>query len=225
MLWAGQVAVAQSSFSGGIGFTVGLPQTEFKENVTNTGFGGGGYVGYHLPQMPFMVGGRFDYVQYGSETRNEPFSPSIPDVRVDVTTTNSILQGHLLLRIQPQDGSLRPYLDGMFGFNYLATRTAIKSERFSDEDDEVASSTNYEDTAMSYGGGGGLMIAVYQGTIEQTRPFTILVDLGVRYLNGGKAAYLKEGDIERFPNGKVVYNPSTSTTDLLTFNIGASINF
>ena len=43
-------------------------------------------------------------MQYGSEKREEPWSMTIPDVFVDVKTTNDLLAAHLFLRLQPADG-------------------------------------------------------------------------------------------------------------------------
>lgn len=108
---------SQTKFQAGLNLKLGFPQSEFKDNVDNIGFGGAGQFGYHIPQSPFYIGANVGFIIYGSETREEPFSTTIPDVYVDVTTTNSIFNGHLLFRVQPQEGFLRPYLDGMIGFN------------------------------------------------------------------------------------------------------------
>lgn len=218
------LSYAQSPFQAGINFALGFPQTEFKENVDNTGLGLSGHFCYNLSQTPLSIGASFGFLIYGRATRKEPLSTTIPDVIVNVETTNNILLGHLLLRIQPptQSRIIRPYVEGLFGFNYLWTETKVKDW---DWDEDIISSKNYDDTALSYGGGGGLMIQVYQGRKEKSKGlYTINIDLGVRYLFGGEAEYLKKGDIQRV-NGKVIYNPSQSTTDLLTTRIGVTFNF
>jgi len=215
---------SQTRFQAGLNLKLGFPQSEFKENVDNVGIGGAGHFGYNIPQSPFYVGAGMGFIIYGSDTREEPFSTTIPDVYVDVTTTNSIFNGHLLFRVQPQEGFLRPYLDGMLGFNYLSTSTEIKDQHSWGEDDEIASTTNQDDFASSYGGGGGLMIQVYEGFTENNSLYEIFVDIGIKYLKGGEAEYLKEGSITR-KNNKVFYDLNKSTTDLLNFHIGASINF
>jgi hypothetical protein len=218
---------AQGGLQAGGNLLLGLPQNEFKENVDNAGFGLTGHFAYRFPQTPVLVGANLSFLIYGSETRNEPFSTTIPDVTVDVTTTNSILLGHLLLRLQPQTGPFRPYVDGLLGLNYLFTDTSIKSENWSDDDNDVASSTNFDDTTLSYGGGGGIMVQVYQSPVAENagRPVTVFLDFGVRYLKGGEAEYLQKGAIIREENGRVVYDVSQSTTDLLTFQVGAVVSF
>ena len=218
------VSYAQAPFQAGGNLTLGFPQNEFKDNVENIGIGGTGYFGFHFPQSPILVGFSASFIIYGSETREEPFSTTIPDVWVDVTTMNSLIMGHVLLRIQPSQGKVRPYLDGLFGLNYLWTQTRIENQS---NNEEVASSTNFDDITFGYGCGAGLMIRVYEATTRQTRMDgvqAVYIDLGLRYLKGGEAEYLKEGSI-RTENGKVTYDISKSTTDILTIHIGATLTF
>jgi hypothetical protein len=215
---------AQSPFQAGLNFLMGFPQSDFSENVDHTGFGLSGHFAYQIPQTPVALGAALGFLIYGRESRKEPLSPTIPDIVVRVETTNNILTGHLLLRVQPMTGDarVRSYLEGLLGFHYLWTETSLKG---SDWDDNDISSKNYDDVAMSYGGGGGLMIRVYQGKKEQSEGFySINIDVGARYLFGGEATYLKEGDIKR-ENGTVIYSPSQSTTDLLITTVGVTVTF
>lgn len=202
---------------------MGFPQSDFGENVANSGFGLSGHFAYQMPRTPVALGAALGFLIYGQESRKEPLSPTIPDIVIRVETTNNILTGHLLLRVQPvvSNARIKPYLEGLFGFHYLWTETSLKDWDW-DENDDITSK-NYDDVAMSYGG--GLMIRVYQGKKERSEGFySINIDVGVRYLLGGEATYLKEGDIKR-ENGTVVYSPSQSTTDLLTTTVGVTFTF
>lgn len=224
ILFSTSLAGAQSPFQAGINFSVGFPQDEFKENIDNIGLGLSGHFCYNIQRSPIFVGASFGFLIYGRETRKEPLSTTIPDVVVNVETTNNILLGHLLLRVQPpmQYGIIKPYVEGLFGFNYLWTETKVKDWEW---DEDIISSKNYDDAAMSYGGGAGLMIQVYQGRKKESKGlYAININLGFRYLFGGEAEYLKKGDIHR-KNGNVTYSPSKSTTDLLNVNIGIVFNF
>lgn len=208
-------------FEGGVNFQLGFPQGEFGDNVDNLGFGFG--IDALWMPMEVGVGVSVNYLIYGSESRREPFSMTIPDVTVEVNTTNSILLGHLLMRLQYPRGVVRPYVDGLVGLNYLATTTEIKSLNATNDDNNVASSDNAEDVAFSYGAGLGLMFKVYGGNSPDD-PEAILIDLGVRYIYGGNAEYLKEGDIVRSP-GRVLYNYRESDTDIMTAHIGVAVKF
>lgn len=204
-------------------FMLGFPQGEFKDNLDRIGGGISGEVLGSLRPVPIKIGASVGFLIYGSETRTEPFSTTIPDVTVDVTTTNNILLVHFLLRVQPPGGVVRPYVDGVLGFNYLFTETKIESRQ-----QEVAASTNFDDFAFSYGGGSGIMFRVYDGTkkkkTEKFRLAAVLLDARVRYLKGSEAEYLKEGSIE-IVGTDVIYDVSKSNTDLLTVQIGAMVEF
>jgi len=209
------LALGQVGISGY--FTIALPQGEFDEAVEKNGFGLTGQALFSVPGSPVSIGGSFGGVIYGSEKREEPFSTTIPDVTVDVETNNYILLGHLVLRIQPPAGPFRPYAEGVIGFHYLFTQTTIKSQ-----EEDVASDTNFDDGVLSYGGGGGIMFQVYDG--GSTKPVSVYIDAGARYLKGGKARYLKEGSIRR-EDGRVLYDIEESETDFLAIHIGATVQF
>ena len=218
------VAVAgaqETPFQAGLNVTIGFPQNEFSDNVDHNGYGLSGHFGYNIPNSPLTVGANLGFLIYGSKTRKLPLINEL--VTVDMTTTNSIFQGHLFLRAQAPQGKARPYIDGLFGFNYFDTSTSINDE---DDFDEIASSHNFSDGTVSYGGGGGIMIQVYEKPEEQVgRYFNVSVDLGLRYLKGGNARYLKEESITIDENNKVHYDPKESTTDLMNFYFGVSFGF
>ena len=108
---------------GGADFLVGLPQGAFKENVNRAGYGITGNIGFAPSGYAYMPGVEFGFMNYGTEKRREPFSTTIPDVTVDVETQNNFALGHLFVRLQPNNGTVRPYLEGSLGGNYLFTKT------------------------------------------------------------------------------------------------------
>jgi hypothetical protein len=212
------------TFQGEIDFTMGFPQNEFDENLEKNGFGLGGTFGYSVPNSPVILGADLSFMNYGKDERTEHFSLTIPDVDVDVETTNNIVMGHLMLRIQPlKNAAISPYLDGLFGFNYLYTETTVKDED-AEEDEEIASSKNLEDTVMSYGVGGGFMVRLWQGTTAEGSPLQVMLNLRTKFIWGEEAKYLKEGSII-VEDYEVYYDVSQSKTDMLIAQIGVSVNF
>lgn len=206
--------------SGGINFTLAFPQGEFKENVDRLGFGGSLQFLFFdpTPDMPVSFGINVGYINYGSESRREPFSHTIPDVFVDVDRSNNLVNFHLLFQIIPSTGVFRPYAEGLFGGSYIFTETSIKSR----DVEEVASSTNFDDFAWSYGAGGGFIILLSDNVGEDVG--SIFLDLKARYLFGSEAEYLKEGSV-RIENSKVNYDISRSKTDLLQIHLGVTAYF
>lgn len=213
---------------GSIDFVMGIPQEEFRDNVDNLGFGLDFFGGLGFGRSPLVIGLDLGFLVYGRERRTEPFSNTIPDVTVEVTTTNNILKSHFVLRVQPPDGAIRPYLDGLIGLKYLFTQTRIEDEGFGDQE-SIAQSTNFDDVALSYGVGGGVAIQLYRPPAEQKpsekNPLKALeLKLGAQYLFGGEADYLQEGSIER-QNGTVTFEAERSRTTLLVPQLGVALRF
>jgi hypothetical protein len=205
----------------GLNLTLASPQGEFKQNVDKLGFGISGHalIWTTSQLMPFSFGLNVGFINYGNESRNTRISSDIPDVTVDVTRTNNLANFHLMFLISPLSGTIKPYLETLFGGEYLFTSTEIKSEN---SGAEVASSTNQDDFAWSYGGGGGLLIKLTDLDPDEDNPMqngSLWLDLKVRYLFGTEAEYLREGSVE-INNGQVKYNISRSKTDLLLFQLG-----
>ena len=208
--------------AGGLNLTLGFPMGEFKEKVDRLGFGLSGHFLLLAPSVnrPFGIGLNFGYLNYGQETRREPFSLTIPDVTVDVERSNNLVNFHALFQLGFGSGSVRPFIEGLFGGSYIFTETTIRSRG----SEEVASSNTFDDFAWSYGAGGGILILLTSGDEEGSDAGALFLDLKARYLFGSEAEYLKEGSVVVSP-GKVDYKVSKSKTDLLTVHAGVVAYF
>jgi hypothetical protein len=241
----GPVAVPARAFpfgqlEGDAVLNLGFPQGELAGNIDNTGVGGHVTVGWAFHAVPVFVGLNAGAMSYGSETRYEPFSTTIPDVRVKVTTTNSIFYGHAVLRLGPSRGRFRPFADGLVGFKNFSTKTAIRNEHETSGEEPIAESTNLDDTAFSYGFGGGLRCRIATFDVKGTRkgevdekgtPLRVKtgevhlhLTAGAWYLPGGEAQYLKKGSIRR-EGGAVTYDIRKSNTDMVFGFFGVSADF
>lgn len=215
------LATAQTNFAGGLYFNAGFPQGDFKDQIDRNAYGLSGQFFYSPSKSPLAIGAEIGWMNYGNETRREPFSSTIPEVTVEVTTSNNIVQGFFVLRGQTPGGPIRLYGDALLGFNYLFTETKIKDV---DGGEDVASSTNQDDAVFAYGFGGGVQVPVYSSLVKNKKPLVVLIDGGLRYIFGGEAEYLKEGSIGR-ENGEVTYDLIKSKTDMLRLHIGVLIRF
>jgi hypothetical protein len=211
----------------GIDFLLGFPQGEFKETSDDISYGLGVEGAYVIPRLPLAVGLAGAFSTYGSRTFRVPFSGTVQLVNVDLTTTNNIATGHLFLRLQPQDGVFRPFVEGLLGLHYFWTESEVKDERYEDKD--IAGSVNLSDVAFSYGAGGGVQFRVYRGQTDMPgQGIEVLVDLKARYLFGGNAKYFGEESITFDANGAPVLlekNALESETDMLQAMIGVALRF
>lgn len=209
---------------------VGIPQGDFRDQSDHVGGGINLMGGYRFANSPVMLGLEFGFMNFGTDTRDEPISTTIPDLRVEVENSYNLVHGDLLLRLIAPPSTFRPYVDGLFGLNYFFTETVIRDRDDFFDDDEVLSDTNFEDTALSYGFGAGLQIRLWQrkgeitSTVGDVEPSSVYLNLRGRYMFGREAEYLQKGSVET-ENGEVTYDVSQSTTDLLHIKIGVGVNF
>ena len=220
----GSVSSAQDHrFQASLNFIMAYPQNDFKMNVDRTFYGLSGEFFYQFPKSAFSAGLILEYMNYGSETRTGPLSDDIPDVWVDVTTRNSILSLAAVLRLSPTGGPFRPYVEGLVGFNYLFTYTAINDD--GDWSEDIATTTNFDDWALTYGLGAGAIVRALDVRSHEGRSiFSMYFEIGLRYLKGGTAEYLRERSILR-DQGSLTYAPLMSSTDLVKSHFGVVFRF
>ncbi|CAN5475883.1 hypothetical protein BH23BAC3_BH23BAC3_22170 [soil metagenome] len=164
--------VHAQEINAGLNFQVVIPQNEFSESINTNGLGMNVYGLYRFADTPFGLGLDFNFNNFGKDTRDEPLSSTIPDLRVRVENEYNLIQLLMLAKLQPRDGILRPYLEGLAGFNYFYTETSITDRRTS-ASDPIASDTNFEDWAFAWNGGGGLMIRVFDFRDRESSALTI----------------------------------------------------
>ncbi|MFZ2052726.1 MAG: outer membrane beta-barrel protein [Candidatus Aminicenantales bacterium] len=223
ILALGQLSSAADRFQASVNFLMAYPQNDFRNNVDRTIYGLSGECLYQLPKSPFSVGISLEYLNYGSETRTAPFNADIPDVWVDVTTRNSIFSAAAVLRLSPPGGPFRPYVEGLIGFNYLFTYTSIRDADSWSED--IATTTNFDDWALTYGAGAGAILRALDIRNRRARSvFSLYFEIGLRYVKGGTAEYLGERSILH-DSGSSTYTPLISTTDLVKTHIGVVFRF
>ena len=200
----------------GITVTYSRAQGEFADFVDD-GWGVNLNYVYNLdPQGVFGIRTEGGFLVYGYERFRTPLSNTIGGrILVDVTTTNSIAFLGLGPQLTIPAGPIRPYVNGYAGFSYISTSSSVEGIYYDDE--PFASTTNFDDATLSYGGGGGVYIPLSR------RGRTVALDAGVTYRVNGRAEYLTEGGIEDNADGSVTLYPIRSDTDVLQFHLGVSI--
>lgn len=213
-----------SQGQGGLNFTIAVPRGAFRSSVERNGYGINGHIAF-MPTPYLAIGGAMTVLSYGSECREELFSTTIPDVHVEVTRSNNIAIGHIIMQLRATTKYVKPYIEGRFGFNYLWTETSIDGLA---DGETIASSTNFDDYALSYGGGGGIMLEIWKRRGAKTNKNKLdraYIDIKTIFARGGEAEYLKEGSIIINDDASVSYLVWRSETDLLTIHIGFAVDF
>jgi hypothetical protein len=196
----------------GAGFAISVPQGDFGQ-VVGEGYGASGHVVYR--PYPGVLGLRMDaaFITYGSERLFVPGFPS-PRVGYDVRTHNNIVMFSIGPQLTLPAGPIEPYINGFVGLGYFFTESSLDGgDPFYPT---IARTTNFDDTSLAYGFGGGLGIALTQGR----RPVRLLFD--AQYRHHDTTQYLREGSIVEDDFGNVHITFFESDADLILLKFGVS---
>ncbi|WP_436517769.1 hypothetical protein [Ekhidna sp. To15] len=233
---------------GSIGFSLGLPQNDFKENTDATGFGGDLSIAFPFQKgTPIYLGLDINYMVYGRNTQDLDLSANVSDqngnvlatldVPLRLVNTNSIFGTHAFVRGVISLEMIQPYGEVLFGFRYISTSTKI-TDRSNDrrwakdpnDSDLISRETVLDDWILSYGFGGGFLIKIAPKAF---------IDLRVNYFKGQRAEYFDGDDTESWTvsfsditnvatndidgdNLNLESQPRQSTTDLLVIKFGVA---
>jgi hypothetical protein len=196
---------------GGASLVYGNPTGDFGKYV-NQGFGVDGVGRWKADNRGIVsLGIEGGFLQYGSETIRVPLSSTVGRVSVDVTTSNNILFLGFGPQLTVPSGPVRPYLSGGVGFSYLFTESSVEGS--DNNNSSFADTKNFDDFVFATTGGAGVYIP-----FGRTREAGL--DIGLRYHNGGRGRYLREGSIVDRPGSTPLINPITSQTQLYSIRIG-----
>jgi len=210
-----------AQFNVGVNGVMLNPQGEFSHSMDENAFGVSINGSYKINETPFSIGADLGWSRYGSVSKTETL---IWPVSVEVTTNNDIVFGHLFGRFELDLGFLKPYAEMLMGFNYLFTNTEIEDIEDYGEDN-IASVTHFEDAALNYGLNTGIMVKVLEEGNDNDTFKKLFFDFKIGYSLGDKAEYLKEGDLIRGDNNKIIIRKTKSGIDYLSYQIGLVFQF
>jgi hypothetical protein len=154
-------------------------------------------------------------VEYGNEWKQAPFSETVGGrVKVNVRTTNYIVPMSVGPQLAWPSGPIRPYVNAGVGAQAFLTESDVEG---TDAFNVIALSTNQSDVALMWVAGGGIYVPVVPGLNK------VQLDLGMQYVNGGRARYLAPGSIVDLPGGDVRISSLESATRLVKLHIGVRI--
>ena len=188
-------------------FVTGLPQGRFADEAGEAGFGFDVTYTRAAGQGPFRAGFDLGLLVYDNDRRR------VDNVATELTS-HFIVQGHLLLRVQPHDKTFRPYGDLLFGTKALVSTFTV------DEYGETlyAERLNH-DFALSYGAGGGVMwrLDTYGRPLRRVH-----LNLGVRYLFGPRATYMTGRAVD-FAGAEETLETHRTRTDMIVPHFGFAV--
>lgn len=204
-----------------LSFAYGTPKGDFSQVLDRDVYGLEGALTYQVPHSPIHLGIGMTYQNYGWKERYEYFSPAIQEVQVKVRTTNNMFIPHLVARLEPDLGFFSPFVEGTLGLNYMYTQSSVIDEW---DEEEIASTINYDYLTTSSGIGGGVKFRIYEGYDHEGDYLKVSMIIKSRFMLGGVADYLREDDLIRSRRG-IEYSVNRSRTDLSTFHVGFVLSF
>ena len=164
-----------------------------------------------------MIGVRADgaFLLYGYKSEQRPFSVTVPEVSVDVRTSNFIVSGGIGPQVYLATGPVRPYVYGTVGVSYFATETTVAGTH---RNEDIASTTNLHDTSLALTGGGGFSIRLSRGVNP------VSLELGASYQYNGETEYLTSSPtVTEYRRGGSRFTPITSETNMVIFRAGVAL--
>lgn len=196
--------------SASFNFTTAIPMGDFKNFNSNVGFGGNMEFFFFSPseRTPYGLGINMSYVSYGVHLL---VSPDSDELGISLNKANNFASVHLLFQIAPHTGTIRPYVETLFGGSYIFSLTDIGYDYYYPETLWV------DDWAWSYGGGIGLKIFATGNPLFNSG--STYIDFKVRYLLSTETTYLDRNSVEYYGD-EVYYSLSKSKTDMLLVSVG-----
>lgn len=205
-----------------VALAVSDPRGEFDVN-TDTGYGLVGGYRYGIGGGVLGIGLEGAFQTYGNARRRAPLSPTIPEIRVDVETSNNSTYLLGAIELEPPTGPVRPFgmLNG--GFSLFYTTTSLEDPL---TNRRILTHTNKSDWTWVWGAGGGLRIRVHETPRLERAPSRLWVDLGATWQKGGEVEYLREGTLVT-DSGQVDIDRrlARSEIELLLYRLGVTYQF
>ncbi len=199
-------------------FNVGIPISEFGDNMNQTGYGGGGTLMYNVQGPVWMgitaYGGRFDNygISYLEQDGSEFFE-------IEELTATRMSRVYAVFRFEPlEEVVFSPYIEGGMGWHWIFTNTKLTDVEF---DEQIDRFSELRDSRLGFGIGGGVQV------VPKASP-AVGLNLRIGYVYNAQVEYMRYNpDIPLQPNAFPVeaFEIRESPIDMVTVDIGISFRF
>lgn len=202
---------AQPSLS--LYFTTAIPINDFRNFDSDEGYGGNLEIFFFSPsvQKPFGMGVSLSYFGQGLYFYDDPYSD---ESYLSGNRANNFSSLHLIFQLAPTGGTVRPYLETLFGGSYIFSVTEIYTL------DYISESLYIDDWAWSYGVGGGLQFLISSDESEHS----VFLDLKGRYLMSSDVSIPDRQSI-RYANNSFYYTVNETQINFVAIQVGIVMYF
>lgn len=208
-----QYLIAQPSVS--FYFTTAIPVNDYQQFDDDLGYGGNLEIFFMSPskQKPLGIGISFSYFGQGLYFYEDP---CYCETYLSNNMANNFANAHFVFQLAPTGGTVRPYLETLFGGSYIFSNSQILTP------DYIPVSLYIDDWGWSYGVGGGLKFLL--GADEDGDGGSLYLDLKGRYLMSSDVSVLDRNSI-RYANNSFYYSVNETQLNFVTVQIGLVFYF
>ena len=193
-------------------FVTAIPINDYRQFDSEEGYGANFEIFFLSPtkEKPIGMGISFSYFGQGLYFYDDPCGC---ESYLSNNRANNFINTHLVFQLSPTGGTVRPYIETLFGGSYI----------FSDSDiltlDYVPVNLYLDDWAWSYGVGGGIKFLL--GGDEDG---SLYLDLNGRYLMSSDVMMLDRESI-RYAGDTFYYTLNETQLNFLAIQIGVTFYF
>jgi len=191
-------------------FTTAIPVNDYQQFDDELGYGGNLELFFISPskQKPIGMGISLSYFGQGLYFYEDPCNC---ETYLGDNRANNFTNLHLVFQIAPTGGTVKPYLETLFGGSYVFSNSQITTLNYSSVNLFI------DDWAWSYGVGGGLKFLLGGDG-------SAYLDLKGRYLMSSDVSLLDRNSI-RYANDRFYYSVNETQLNFVAVQIGIIFYF
>jgi hypothetical protein len=195
-------------------FTTAIPVNEYEQFDDELGYGGNLEIFFTSPSKakPLGIGISLSYFGQGLYFYEDP---CYCETYLSNNMANNFANAHLVFQLAPTGGTVRPYLETLFGGSYIFSYSQILTPAY------IPVSVYIDDWAWSYGVGGGLKFLI---GVDDSDGSSLYLDLKGRYLMSSDVTLLNRGSI-RYANDSFYYSVNETQLNFVALQFGMVFYF
>ncbi|MFK7757174.1 MAG: hypothetical protein AB8B53_09615 [Flavobacteriales bacterium] len=203
------------------GGELGLPSGEFNSSLGTQTFGFGGSFHTDTRNRIFQTGGNFSFARFGSYSdelslyQGETLNGNSVFEEANVHVKHRIYRTHASMRLNPFNGRVQPYVEGLAGLKWFSSSAHIS--QYSGRAKEKLNKYNLERSfTSSYGWAAGVKIEAARGVFIEARYENLI---------GGQASFINPESFSMTSHEVFEYDMERSKTNISQIHIGVSLEF
>ena len=195
-------------------FTTAFPVNEYADFDDEVGYGGNLELFFKSPskEKPIGIGVSLSYLGQGLYFYDDPCDC---ETNIGDNRANNFVNLSMILQVAPTGGTVRPYIETIFGGSYIYSNTDIITP------DYASVHLFIDDWAWTYGAGGGFKFLIGKNDDESN---LIYLDLKGRYLMSSNVNLLNRNSL-RYANNQFYDAIKETQLNFVAIQVGVILYF